>query len=372
MVYDTAKSGTYKEGHLGIEILWTKILEAPGLVVLAWMEKVRVSSISCEMNFKFKIMKVLLGDHDRLSDWDSMADADVNRMWQWVGSEVQESLNFSTLNCKNANTGEHEMKWVTTGETNHSMPEVSIGDSERRMGETKEDVALSQNSSVLPITKPVAKTLETNAVKGWNFPGPPPFAPPQYLPAAESATPIISEDKSPKQKIITPEPINSLCISLSLTMRNDTEKQTIERRWNITPTSKMADMNTPGATPEESPKPIAKMTPTEVIGDSTKVMPDEEHRLRGPDDPILRLFVSEPLLPPDTSQINYSSTKDDKNQTMGFLKHPNNVFRWMNDMRHCTLKHGVHGNILDDMTMILAKGSPYLTVEGLNKMSEEE
>jgi hypothetical protein len=136
IVYDTAKSGTYKEGHLGIEILWTKILEAPGLVVLAWMERVRVASKSCEMNFKFKIMKVLLGDHDRLSDWDSMADADVNRKWEWVGSEIQESLNIPKLDCKNANTGEHDMKWVTTGETNQSIPEVSIGDSERRMDET--------------------------------------------------------------------------------------------------------------------------------------------------------------------------------------------------------------------------------------------
>ncbi len=144
MVYDTAKSGTYKEGHLGIEILWTKILEAPGLVVLAWMEMVRVDVDSCEMNFKFKIMKVLLGDHDRLSDWDSMADADVNRQWEWVGSEVQESLNISTLDCNYANTGEHEMKWVTTGETYQSMAEVLIGNSERRMGETKEDAAANE------------------------------------------------------------------------------------------------------------------------------------------------------------------------------------------------------------------------------------
>jgi hypothetical protein len=101
-------------------------------------------------------------------------------------------------------------------------------------------------------------------------------------------------------------------------------------------------------------------------------MPDEEHRLRGPDDPILRLFVSEPLLPPDTSQINNLSTQDDKNQTMGFLKDPNNVFRWMKDFRHCTLKHGVHTKLLDNMTVILATGFPYLSAEGLRKMSEEE
>jgi hypothetical protein len=44
----------------------------------------------------------------------------------------------------------------------------------------------------------------------------------------------------------------------------------------------------------------------------------------------------------------------------------------MNDMRHCTLSHGVHTELLDAMTVILATGSPYLTVEGLNKMSEEE
>jgi hypothetical protein len=293
-------------------------------------------------------------------------------MWEWVGSEVQESLNIPKLDCNYANTREHDMKWVTPGETNQSMPEVSIGDSERRMGETKEDRALFLNSKVLPFTKPLAKTLETNAPKRWGFPGPLPFVPPQYLPAAESATPTISEDKSPMQKIIHPEPINSLCISLSLTMRNVTEKQTIERRWNITPTPKMAVMNTPGATPEESTKPIAKMTPTEVIGDSTKVMPDEEHRLRGPDDPILRLFVSEPLLPPDTSQINNSSTKDDKNQKMGFLKNPKKVFRWMKDFRHCILSHGVHTKLLDDMTVILGTGSPYLTAEGLRKKSEEE
>jgi hypothetical protein len=63
----------------------------------------------------------------------------------------------------------------------------------------------------------------------------------------------------------------------------------------------MAAMDTPGATLRDSSKSIARITPTEVIGDLTKVMPDEEYRLRGPDDPILRLFVSEPLLPPDTS-----------------------------------------------------------------------
>jgi hypothetical protein len=68
VVYDTANSGVYPEGHMGVQILWTKILEAPGLVVLAWMERVRLNEDLCQMNFKFKIMKVLLGDHDRLSD----------------------------------------------------------------------------------------------------------------------------------------------------------------------------------------------------------------------------------------------------------------------------------------------------------------
>jgi hypothetical protein len=60
-------------------------------------------------------------------------------------------LNISTLDCNYANTGEHEMKWVTTGETYQSMAEVLIGDSERRMGETKEDAALSQNPTAMPI-----------------------------------------------------------------------------------------------------------------------------------------------------------------------------------------------------------------------------
>jgi hypothetical protein len=131
IVYDTAKSGTYPKGHTGIEILWTKILEAPGLVVLSWMERVKVGVDLCQMNFKFKIMKVLLGDHDRLSGWDLMADSDVNQKWEWVGSEVQESLNISTSDCKNENTGEHDMKWVTTGESNEPKPEVSIAGSER-------------------------------------------------------------------------------------------------------------------------------------------------------------------------------------------------------------------------------------------------
>jgi hypothetical protein len=182
----------------------------------------------------------------------------------------------------------------------------------------------------------------------------------------------ISKDQSPIQESFPPLPINSLWISLSLTMRSDTEKITVERRWNITPTPKMAVMDTAGSTPEESPKPIPKITPTEVIGDLTEIMPDEEHQLRGPDDPILRLFVSEPLLPPDTSQINNFSTQDEKNQTMGFLKDPKNVFKFMKDFRHCTLTHGVHTKVLDDLTEILAAGSPYLTAEGLKAKTEEE
>jgi hypothetical protein len=182
----------------------------------------------------------------------------------------------------------------------------------------------------------------------------------------------ISEDQSPIQESFHPVPINSLWISLSLTMRYESVKFTRERRWNITPTPKMFLMDTPRATQEKSPKPIAKITPTEVIGDLTKVMPDEEHRLRGPNDPILRIFVSEPLLPPDTSQINNFSTQDDENGTTRFLKDPKNIFKWMQDMRDCTLKHGIHIKTLEDLIKLLAKAAPFLTAESLSGKTEEE
>jgi hypothetical protein len=149
-------------------------------------------------------------------------------------------------------------------------------------------------------------------------------------------------------------------------------KITVGRRWNITPKPKIILMDTPGATQEESPKPIAKIIPIEILGDLTQVMPDEEHRLRGPDDPIIRIFESEPLLPPGTSQINNFSTLDDETGTIRFLKDPKNVFKWMQDIRHCTLQHGVHTKVLDDMIKLLAKGAPYLSADSLRGKTEEE
>jgi hypothetical protein len=227
------------------------------------------------------------------------------------------------------------MKWVTTGETNQSMPDVSIGDSERRMGETKEDAAISENSSVLPIipqkvnqvtVAPLPEQVMLSGMPQQNIviltphptgmPGmlppevqpltPPPEVqpltpPPEVQPewpiswnpelrhgihpvprpdqedifgsqfhiyevepdsSSSKVEPIrsssvtregsspISENQSPIQESFHPEPINSLWISLSLTMRNDTEKLTIERRWNITPTPRVFLMDTSGATQE--------------------------------------------------------------------------------------------------------------------------
>ena len=200
MVYDTAKSGTYPSDHMGVQILWTEILEAPGLVVLGWMERVRLHVNLYQKNFKFKIMKVLLGDHDRLSDWDSMSDADVNQKWEWVGSDVQESLNIFRSHGKNGHKCEHDIKWVTTGERNMPMPEVSNGDSEKPKDETNKYAPLTPNPTGIPGMHPPTAQAQESESKAQPMKPPPKAQPPNFVVSSNH------KFREPAARPPTPEP----------------------------------------------------------------------------------------------------------------------------------------------------------------------
>ena len=124
--------------------------------------------------------------------------------------------------------------------------------------------------------------------------------------------------------------------------------------------------------PGDSLKLIPKMTPTIVKGDLTEIMPDEEHHLLGPDDSFLSFFVSEPLLPPDTSNIYTDSTQDNKNHRLGFLRHPKNLWQWLQDMQKCVRLRGTHLNLLDELTNLITAESPYIDPETFKKKTDEE